>query len=82
MRIFVLVFALAAPPACAADRALMLNEQEQAVLHGLFDRCVRAAGLACANDALYFDNKLQAAPTIVEKKDDPPKEPAKETPHE
>lgn len=82
MRMLAMVLALAASSAGAADRALILNDQEQAVLHGLFDRCVRAAGLACTNDALYFDNKLQAAPTIIEKKDDPPKEPAKETPHE
>jgi hypothetical protein len=57
----------------AADKALMLNDDEQTALRQILDVATRAQGLQIAPTALYFINKINAAPSVVPHKDDAPK---------
>lgn len=74
MRVFVAVlFFVFATGAQAKDVALILNDQDQAMLLQLFDGALKADGLKAAN-AVYFWQKLKAAPSIEEHKDTPEKQ--------
>ena len=62
-----------ATPAHAADKALILTEDEQAVLRHVLDTATKAEGLSIAQNTLYLLNKLNAAPVVTPHKDEPPK---------
>lgn len=60
----------------AADRAIVANEQEVNALIQLIDEAVKSKGLAVAQAAIYWVNKLQAAPVVTDRKDEPPPAPS------
>lgn len=64
--IFAAVFPLSA---YAAEKALMLNEQEQAALLKVLDTATKSGGIEIAPSTVYLLNKLNTAPTVVEHKD-------------
>lgn len=66
-------FLLAAVPAHAADYMITLNDNEKQALLGLLDEAVKAKGLTIAQNALHFAYKINSAPVVTERKDDPPK---------
>jgi hypothetical protein len=70
-----LVVALSVSRAMAADKALMLNDNEQAALRHILDVATKAEGIAIAPVAVYFINKLDSAPAVVERKDESKKVP-------
>ena len=55
----------------AADKALILNDQEQRDLVALLDAATKAQGLAMAPQALRLYYKLQAAGVVTEQKTEP-----------
>lgn len=57
----------------ATDRALILNDDEQAALRQILDAATRAQGIQIAPVTVYLLNKLNSAPAVVEHKDEPPK---------
>lgn len=69
-RLFVLAV-LTASPAWAADVALILNDEEQKALRQVLDAATRDRGLEMAGITVYFANKLRAAGTVTERKDEP-----------
>jgi len=70
--ILIVLVLLVAEPAGAKDVALILNDQDQATLAQLLDGALRTQGLGAAS-AVYFWQKLKAAPAVTERQDDPPK---------
>lgn len=56
-----------APPAqvFAADRALILSDDEQAAFRRVLDVATKAQGLQVAQTTLYFLNKLNSAPVVT-----------------
>ena len=76
-----LIFALPAQ-AFAADRALMLTDDEQAALRHILDVATKAEGLGIAQNTVYFLNKLNTAPTVVPQVDVPAPKPKAEEPPE
>lgn len=58
-------------PACAADKALMLNDQEQAALRHVLDVATKAQGIEIAPMTVYLLNKLNAAGVVTESKEIP-----------
>jgi hypothetical protein len=77
---YLLPLFLLASPAAAKDYMLTVNDQERAALKEILDVAVKASGIQNAGitrNALYFLGKIEAAPEVVERKDD---EPSKEPP--
>jgi hypothetical protein len=66
-------------PARSADKALILNDQEQAALRNVLDIATKAEGLKIAPATVYLMNKLDAAGVVTERKDPTP-EPKKDPP--
>jgi hypothetical protein len=75
----VIVVMLLAAPVAAKDYMLSLNDQERAALREILDAAVRANGLvgSVTRNSVFLLDKLNAAPEIVERKDDEQKEPPK-----
>lgn len=72
-------------PASAADKALVLNDGQQAALKQTLDAAIRANGLSTTSrNALILSDMLDAAPVVTARTDDKPKEdkpkPAEESP--
>lgn len=59
----------------AADRALVLNDQEQAALIHALDLATRSGDTKDARVTVYLLNKLEQAPVVTDKKDDKPETP-------
>ena len=57
--------------AAGADKALILNDQDQKDLVQVLDAATRAQGLSIAATSLRLYQKLLAAPSITEQKDAP-----------
>lgn len=55
----------------AADRAILASEQEVAALVGLIDDALKAKGVSVAQNAVYWLNKIHAAPIVTDRKDEP-----------
>lgn len=66
----------------AADRALMLTDDEQAAFRHILDVATKAEGLSIAQNTVYFLNKLNSAPTVVPHVDAPAPKSKAEEPHE
>jgi hypothetical protein len=67
----ILITLLLSFPAQAADKMLILNDQEQAALRAILDTAIHAQGLtAVSRNAFVFSDKLDAAGPPP-----PPKEP-------
>ena len=63
----------------AADKALILNDQEQAAYRAILDTAVRANGLnTVSRNAFILSDKLDAAGVVTEQKNVPKDEPKKE----
>lgn len=69
----------------AADRMLIINDQNAAALKGVFDAAIRANGLSqVSRNAMIFSDMLDQAGVVTKteevpaKKDDPPPEPKKD----
>lgn len=69
----ILILFLLASPAAWADKAIVATDQEITALIQLIDEAVKAKGLSVAPNAVYWVNKLQAAPVVTEQKEEPPK---------
>ena len=77
-----IILLLTLTPAFAADKALMLNEQEQAAFKQILDSATKAGGIQIAPTTVYFLNKLNVAPTVEpEKKSEPEKKLDKDDAH-
>ena len=74
--IVAMVLRLAPFGAKAAEYALVLNDSERQALIALLDEATKAKGLAVAPNAVYLANKIQSAPVVTDKKDDPAPVPA------
>jgi hypothetical protein len=57
----------------AADKAVILSDQEQVALRNILDIATKAQGLAIAGDALYFANKINQAGVVTDQKAVPDK---------
>ena len=55
-------------PVHAADRAMILNDQDQRDLVQMLDTATRAQGLSIAPTALRLYNKLQTSGVVTEQK--------------
>lgn len=73
MKILVVLILLLVSPVALADKAIVATNQEIAVLVQLIDEALKAKGLTVAHNAVYWVNKLQAAPVVTEQKEEPPK---------
>ena len=51
--------------ALAADKALILSDDEQAALRHVLDVATRAEGLQVAQTTLFLLNKLNSAPVVT-----------------
>lgn len=71
LRLTIAALLLATASARSADRAIVANEQEVTALIQLIDEAVKSKGLSVAQAALYWVNKLQAAPMVTDRKDEP-----------
>ena len=76
MRVLVVLLLLTSG-AGATDKALILNDQEQAVLHQILDEATKFGGIEVAPNTVYFLNKLNAAPVVTPHKDEQPAAPSK-----
>jgi hypothetical protein len=72
--------------AIAAERALVLTDQEQTALVEILDAATKQGGISIAGKTTYFLNKLNAAPTVTsqtpiepKEKPKPPEKPKDET---
>lgn len=74
MKRLALIGMLFSAPAWGADRAIVASEQEVTALVQLIDDALKARGVAVAQNAVYWLNKLQSAPIVTDRKDDPPKD--------
>ena len=79
-RLLLALTCLFSTTAHAADRALVLTDEEQSALVNVLDAATKAQGLSVAQTTLYFLNKIRSAPTVVPHVDAP--KPATEEPHE
>lgn len=75
--VYLLLVFFVSAPAIAADRAIVLNDNEAAALVQLIDEALKSKGAALAQNAAYWLTKIQNAPTVTEQK---PVEPPKESP--
>ena len=77
--ILVLLLTTASWTAVAADRVIILSEEETKVLLNMLDAAVKAQGLTIAANAAYMLDKINKASTLIEQKlvpePDKPKEP-------
>lgn len=73
--VFLLLFSV---PANAVERAIMANDQEIAALVQIIDEALKAKGVAVAQNSTYWLNKVQSAPIVTERKDDPVSDKMKE----
>lgn len=80
MKAVVIAFCLiiAAAPTFAADRAIVSNDQETAALVQLIDEALKAKGVAVAQNAAYWLNKIQNAPVVTSQKEIKPDDKSKE----
>ena len=60
----------------AADKVLVLNDNEQAIFRQILDAATKSGGIQAAPYTVYFLNKLDSAPSVVPHKDDPVPVPA------
>lgn len=76
MRLFLIAAILLTVPsiASAKDVALILNDDEQNAFRAVLDAATKAQGIQIAPMTVYLLNKLNSAGTVVEHKDDAPKE--------
>lgn len=59
-------------PAQAADKALILNDQEQAAYRAILDSAIKANGLSpISRNAFILSDKLDASGVVTEHKADP-----------
>ena len=66
IRIFLTALVLAFPAqALAADKALILSDDEQAALRHVLDVATKAEGLQIAQTTLFLLNKLNSAPVVT-----------------
>lgn len=63
--------------AYSADHAVILNDQERAVLLEIINEAVKARGLDMAPNAVYLTNKIKSAGVVTEQKQVPTEEPPK-----
>lgn len=73
MKLAALILLLSIVPARAADYMIVLNDNEKKVLIDILDEATKARGLVIAGSTLHFLNKVQTAPVVTERKEDPPK---------
>lgn len=72
-----------ASPAYAADKALILSDQDQMALKQILDAAVRQSGLSViAKNAIIFSERLDAAGVVTDQKVVPDKPQVKEPPKE
>lgn len=72
MKILALVGLLALiTTANAADKALILSDDEQVVFRHVLDVATKAEGLGIAQNTLYLLNKLNSAPVVTPHVDAP-----------
>jgi len=67
-RALALVVAVALVPstvAIAAEKALVLTDQEQTALVEILDAATKQGGISVAGKTIYFLNKLNAAPVVT-----------------
>lgn len=66
-------------PAHAADKALILNDQEQVAYRAILDAAIKANGLnTISRNAFVLSDKLDAAGVVTDQKNVPKDEPKKE----
>jgi hypothetical protein len=83
MRLFVALALLAlVTPAYAADKALILNDQDQKSLIMILDAAAKGYGVQTAVQVARIMELLDKAPTVTAKHDDIPKDPTPDTPHD
>ncbi len=76
---YLLALLMLTSPCYAADRALILNDQEQAALRVILDAAIKSQGLnGVSRNAFFLSDKLDAAGIVTESKPVPPAEPKKE----
>lgn len=79
MRVFFALMMLVTQ-AQAADKALVLDDNDQIILRQVLDRATKALGMEIAPSTVHLLNKLNAAPIVTGRKESPsediPKEPA------
>lgn len=80
MKYLVTIAVMLSLPAFAADRAILASEQEVNALVQLIDDALKAKGVAVAQNAAYWLNKIQAAPVVTDRKDEPPADKTKDAP--
>jgi hypothetical protein len=66
----------------AADKAVMLTDDEQSALVQILDAATKAQGISIATNTVYFLNKIKSAPTVVPHVDAPAPKPKAEEPPE
>ena len=79
-RTLALVVAVALVPstvAVAAEKALVLTDQEQTALVEILDAATKQGGISIAGKTTYFLNKLNAAPVTSQTPADPKADKAK-----
>lgn len=69
---------LLASPVAAAERAIVANDQEITALIQLIDEALKAKGVAVTQNATYWINKIQAAPTVTSQQEIKPDDATKE----
>lgn len=74
MKRLIVALLIISAPARAADYALVINDAEKAALIEALDEATKAKGLAIANKTVFLLNKIQTAPMVTDRKEDPPKE--------
>lgn len=72
--IAILLLPILCGAAQAKNIALILNDDEQVALRVVLDTATKAQGIQIAPTTVYLLNKLNSAGTVVEHKDDPPKD--------
>lgn len=77
-----LVFAvcLTAGNAQAKDVALVLDDNDQQVMRQVLDRATRVLGLEIAPATVHLLNKLNAAPVVTQRNDEPSSDKPKDAP--
>ena len=77
IRLVLVALVLALPvKAFAADKALILSDDEQAAFRQILDAATKGSGIQIAPAAVYLLNKLNTAPVVTPHVDAPkPEEP-------
>ena len=77
MRWIILGLLAFAPPAVAKEHMVILNDLERDAMRELLDVAVRASGLQgnAARNAVILLDKINAAPEVVERKEETPEVP-------